>query len=113
MEDKKYIKYKLDRVFTTNVMVEVNEDVDKDVVDSLIFTQFLNMEGELEDSYWRPHYSQNSFSSEEIDFDDDVEKSLKCKVGVVNISKSTFESLVTRFTTPEYSWIINDMILYQ
>ena len=69
-------------------MVEVNEDVDKDVVDSLIFTQFLNMEGELEDSYWRPHYSQNSFSSEEIDFDDDVEKSLKCKVGVVNISNS-------------------------
>ena len=73
MENKKYIKYKLDRVFTTNVLIEINEDVDKDDVDNLIFP-FM---GEYESDHldWEPHYSQKSISSEEIDFEEEEEKS--------------------------------------
>lgn len=68
MSNKKYIKYKLDRVFTTNVIIEVHEDVDLNDVDNLIFPFY--DEGELENLDWKPHFSQNSFTREEIELTD-------------------------------------------
>ena len=45
--------------------------------------------GELEHLDWEPHYSQNTFSSEEIDFDDDVEKSFSKEKGNLYTVSST------------------------
>ena len=69
MENKKYLKYKLDRVITTDIVIEVDEDVNMVKVDNLIFP-FMDVFGELEHLDWEPHYSQNTFSSEEIEFTD-------------------------------------------
>jgi len=92
MERKRHIKYKLDRVFTTNVLIEVNEDVDKDDVDNLIFP-FMD-ECELEHLDWEPHYSQNSISSEEIDFEEEEEKSFsKEKGNLYTVSSTDDDSL--------------------
>ena len=72
MKNKKYLKYKLDRVITTDVVIEVDEDVNMVKVDNLIFP-FMDGLGELEHLDWEPHYSQNTFSSEEIEFTDEEE----------------------------------------
>ena len=88
MENKKYLKYTLDRVITTDVVIEVDEDVNMVKVDNLIFP-FMDVFGELEHLDWEPHYSQNTFSSEEIDFDDDVEKSFSKEKGNLYTVSST------------------------
>ena len=93
MENKKYLKYKLDRVITTDVVIEVDEDVNMVEVDNLIFP-FMDVFGELEHLDWEPHYTQNTYSLEEIDFDDDVEKSFsKEKGNLYTISSTDDDSL--------------------
>ena len=88
MENKTYLKYTLNRVITTDVVIEVDEDVNMVKVDNLIFP-FMDVFGELEHLDWEPHYSQNTFSSEEIDFDDDVEKSFSKEKGNLYTVSST------------------------
>ena len=52
-----------------NLKIMLNWNIVFIKVDNLIFP-FMDVLGELEHLDWEPHYSQNTFSSEEIEFTD-------------------------------------------